>query len=226
MRTRSTLLRGLLIFGLFNTIQHYGVAASRSVAPGWLLSPEAQDYEVGVDHTNTHQGLSSITLRSLPTATPTSHVAIGQHIKADDYRGKRIRLRGYVKTDNVQGKARLWLRADGPEGVLAIDAMNNRALIHTRQWQRMEIVLAIPMESTGIIFGVRLSGTGQVWMDDVQFEVVPDSTSMTRPNGGKPTSRHQTPEQIQHTLTMYTDAPSKPHNLGFETLPVSSTTTP
>ena len=38
-----------------------------------------------------------------------------QFFKADAYRGKRLRLSGYVKTNAVENRAALWMRIDGKD---------------------------------------------------------------------------------------------------------------
>jgi hypothetical protein len=90
---------------------------TRQVAPGWMVSPDyAEDFEVGVDHAIAHSGKASTYIKSKPHATDTSHATIGQRIKSDAYRGKRVRLSGFLKTTNVTGRARLWMRIDSENG--------------------------------------------------------------------------------------------------------------
>jgi hypothetical protein len=50
--------------------------------------------------------------------------------------------------------------------------MQNRPIQGTRDWQKYEIVLDVPAKSTGIFFGILLEGKGQVWLNNVRFEVV------------------------------------------------------
>lgn len=191
--------------------------AARPIVPGWSASPQADDYALSVDHVNVHGGKSSIAVQSKPGAAAGSHVAIGQRIKADEFRGKRVRLRGYVKTSNVTGKARLWMRIDGPQGVLGIDSMHGKPLQGSREWHRIDLVLDVPEQSVGISFGMRLSGLGQVWLDDVAFSTVGPEVAVTQPGNGVSSAHKLTAEQIQRTLTGYSEAPARPTNLGFET---------
>ena len=160
-------LAALLVFGWQTATK------TRQVAPGWMVSPDYyEDFEVGVDHAVAHGGKASTYIKSKPHATETSHTTIGQRIKADAYRGKRVRLSGFLKTANVPGRARLWMRIDSEKGILGQDAMNDRALKGTNNWTKLEIVLDVPEDSAGIIFGLRLNGAGQVWMDDLRWETV------------------------------------------------------
>jgi hypothetical protein len=190
---------------------------TRRVAPGWMVSPDFdEDFEVGVDQAVAHSGKASTYIKSKPHATETSHVTIGQRIKADAYRGKRVRLSGFLKTANVTGRARLWMRIDSEQGILGQDAMNDRALKETADWAKLEIVLDVPEDSAGVIFGLRLNGAGQVWMDDLRWETVNSSVPTTRPHNGKPATQQLTEEQLKRILKGYVEAPLQPANMGFE----------
>lgn len=182
-----------------------------------MVSPDYyEDFEVGVDRSIAHWGKASTYIKSKPQATETSHATIGQRIKADAYRGKRVRLSGFLKTASVTGRARLWIRIDSEKGILGQDAMNDRALKGTNDWSKLEIVLDVPEDSAGVIFGLRLNGAGQVWMDDLRWESVESSVSTTRPNNGKPATQRLTEDQLKRIVQGYVEAPLQPVNMGFE----------
>ena len=93
-----------------------------------------------------------------------------------EYLGKRVRLSGYVKSDKVTNWAGLWFRVDGPNNgpnpsSLAFDNMQERPIKGTTDWTRYEIVLDVPEAAQRLAFGILLAGGGQVWMDDLKFEV-------------------------------------------------------
>jgi hypothetical protein len=182
-----------------------------------MVSPDYdEDFEVGVDHAVAHSGKASTYIKSKPHATETSHATIGQRIKADAYRGKRIRLSGFLKTTNVTVRARLWMRVDSEKGIVGQDAMHDRALKGTNNWSKLEIVLDVPEDSAGIIFGLRLNGAGQVWMDDLRWETVESGVPTTRPDNGRPATQQLTEEQLKRIVQEYVDAPLQPVNMGFE----------
>ena len=85
-----------------------------------------------------------------------------QVASADRYAGKRVRMTGWVRAENVTRSAGLWMRVDGPtqdpKQALAFDAMNGRKIIGTRAWQRYEIVLDVANDAADIAFGATLSG--------------------------------------------------------------------
>ena len=57
--------------------------------------------------------------------------------------------------------------------------MQQRAIKGTTDWTRYEIVLDVPDEAQRLAFGILLAGGGQVWMDDLKFEVVPTTVKTT-----------------------------------------------
>ena len=190
---------------------------TRQVAPGWMVSPDyAEDFEVGVDHSVAHSGKASTYIKSKRHATETSHANIGQRIKGDAYRGKRVRLSGFLKTMNVTGGASLWMRIDSEKGVLGHDRMVDRALKGTNNWTKLEIVLDVPEDSAGVIFGLRMNGAGQVWMDDLRWETVESDVPTTRPDNGRPASQLLTEEQLKRIVQGYVEASLQPINMGFE----------
>lgn len=107
-------------------------------------------------------------------------------IKSDSYKGKTLKMSGYVKNEKVKSWAGLWMRVDYYNaGVLAFDNMEKRAIKGTKEWQKYEIVLFVPAEATSISYGVLLDGTGQIWFKDVTLEVVGDTVPETGPNKGR-----------------------------------------
>ena len=87
--------------------------------------------------------------------------------------GKRVRYSGYIRTEDVQGAASLWFRADGGGG-----AFNNMMLkpedivAGDNEWSQFSFELDIPEEVTNINFGAFLSGSGTMWVDDLDVEIV------------------------------------------------------
>jgi len=148
-------------------------ATSAQVPKGWFAAGnQPKDYEMKLDRETAHSGKGSATLKCIaPKASGFG--TLMQTCQADEYRGKRVRMSGYVRAADVADWAGLWLRVDGPRGkALSFDNMEDRAIKGTTDWKRCEIVLDVPEESEQLAFGVLLSGTGQVWMDDLKFEIV------------------------------------------------------
>jgi hypothetical protein len=104
-----------------------------------------------------------------------------QASSAQQYLGKRVRLTGYLKSKDVKSWAGLWLRVDqaGSKKPLAFDNMSNRAVKGTTDWKKYEIVLDVPAQASNIAYGALLHATGQIWFDNLSFEVVDTSVPTT-----------------------------------------------
>ncbi len=146
---------------------------------GWQSSgSQADDYEMGVDHKVAHSGRSSGYIKSVPSAKGFG--TLMQSFKAARFHGKRLRLSGFVKTENVRNWAGLWMRVDGKDGKsVSFDNMNDRPIKGISDWKKYEIVLDVPIDSINIAFGILLNGQGQVWIDDLNFEVVDEGVPTT-----------------------------------------------
>ncbi len=139
----------------------------------WFLAGDTpQDYAIGIDPTLTLNGKASAYLKA-GVAQPAGFGTLLQAFQGIEYRGKRLRMSGSVKAKGVEQWAGLWMRVDGEGGkTLSFDNMQNRPIQGTRDWNQYDIVLDVPAESVGIYFGILLGGKGQVWLSNVQFEVV------------------------------------------------------
>lgn len=188
--------KGLVI--IKNKESAYAMETGQTEPKGWILTGSNTYYEAGTDHKVVHHGKASGYLKS------TAEVSAGfgtlmQMFKADSYRGKRLQLSGFVKTKDVAGWSGLWMRIDGKdEEILMFDNMQNRPLKGTLPWTRCHVVLDVPSDSIAIGFGVILSGTGQVWVDNLRFDVVDQQVPTTN-------------------LEEENELPDEPINLNFET---------
>jgi hypothetical protein len=162
--------------------------AADSLPSGWIKAgSQPAEYEVGIDSTTHHGGHASGYVKSI-TKDLHGFGTLMQTTGPGEYLGKRVRLSAYVKADQVTDWAGIWMRVDGPtEGnqpkVLAFDNMQSRPIKGTFDWKRFEIVLDVPKEAADIAFGILLSKDGQVWIDDLKFEVVPASVPVTGRGG-------------------------------------------
>ena len=172
--------------------------AADPVPAGWFLAGSRPDlYKVGLDATITHSGKNSATLKST-AEKPEGFGTLMQTIDAAPYRGKRVQLAGFVKSQEIAGWAGLWMRVDGEEGkTLAFDNMQSHPIRGTTPWTRYAVVLDVSQEAKAIAFGVLLGGAGQLWFDSFAFDTVGRDVPVT---GNPP-------------------LPEKPRNLDFEQAP-------
>jgi len=57
--------------------------------------------------------------------------------------------------------------------------MTDRPIRGTTDWQKIEMVTDVPSEPCTINFGPTLYGTGELWCDDFQIDIVPSNTPIT-----------------------------------------------
>src|SRR5690348_9332047 len=119
-------------------------AAHAQVPAGWqAVTDGSNEYTVTTDGARRDggQGYAGATIKA-NVESPRGSAMLAQSIRADAYRGKRIRLSGYLKTIGVnEGTAVLFMRVDGDGIVQTSDFMQNRPLMLTTDWTRSEIVL-------------------------------------------------------------------------------------
>lgn len=192
--------------------------------PGWFLHGVTPDrYETGLDYSTRRSGTASAFIRSIKPP-PTAHVSIIQEVGIEAYRGRRVRLSAYLKTERVSQYAGLRMRVDGAGYALNYDNMQNRPIRGTTDWKRYEIVLDVPEESFILAFGFELVSKGRVWADDFELEIVgPDVPANGQAGYGE---KHRNeflrlPEESrrlteQKKMTRVFSLPKKISNLNFE----------
>lgn len=141
---------------------------------GWFLSGSHPfHYKIGIDREVFHQGNASGFLKSFTVKDDDEFATMMQQFKADEYRGKRMRLSCFMKTEQVKIFSGMWMRVDSvSEDVLQFDNMYNRPIVGNTNWNHYSIVLDVPKNSAIISFGIILTGTGTVWADAFTFEEV------------------------------------------------------
>jgi hypothetical protein len=160
-----------------------GQAALEPLPPAWRITgSRAAEYEAGLLPGATYDGDRIAQLRLRPAvAEPSGFGALVQSIAALRYLGRRVRFSAMVKATEVTGWAGLWLRIDGPNGVLVIDNMEDRALRGTTDWTQAAIVLDVADQARVILFGALLSGAGAVDLTRLRFEEAGEAVPTTIP---------------------------------------------
>jgi hypothetical protein len=78
------------------------------VTKGWkLIGAQAEMFEFFMDPNVVRSGKFSGSLKSIPVNDGNAGASAWQIIRADDYRGKRLRYTGWLKTENVTSLAAL-----------------------------------------------------------------------------------------------------------------------
>jgi hypothetical protein len=146
---------------------------------GWFLAgSKPASYRTGIDAQMMENGLPSAYLRSTVQDTG-GFGTLMQSVSAAEYAGKRVRLRAMVRSDNVTDWAGLWMRIDKEKAAVGFDNMQQRPIRGSQPWTTHSVVLDVPPDATGISFGTLLSGSGEVWLNDVKLEVVGEDVETT-----------------------------------------------
>ena len=200
------------------------MAVNAQVPAGWqAVTDGSGDYDVRLDGARRDggQGFAGATIKA-NVESPRGSAMLAQSVRADAYRGKRVRLTGFLKTIGVNvGTAVLFMRVDGEGTVQTSDFMENRPLMLTTDWARQEIVLDIPRNAVGFTYGFMLGGSGQAWLDDVQLDVVNDDVPTTGRAGGlypvsnKQLDAREVDKRRREQEVAYRRAASAPVNLAL-----------
>ncbi|VGO15939.1 hypothetical protein PDESU_04528 [Pontiella desulfatans] len=86
--------------------------------------------------------------------------------------GRKVRMSGYLKLDDVSNMAGLWLRADQDNKPAAFYNMADQQLKGSKDWKHYSFELIIPAGVDNINFGALMSGSGTLWIDDINIEFV------------------------------------------------------
>jgi hypothetical protein len=168
---------------------------------GWGKNGAKPDsYVVGVDATQSWGGMPSAYVESLTPQVEGGFGGMMQTTSAENYVGKRVRLSGWIKTEDAnEGGGHLWLRVDGETRgqSLQFDNMDNRAVKGTSDWQEASVVLDVPAGSTALAYGFFVAGGGKMWVNGQKIEEVGSDVPTTNMLGKK------------------VALPATPRNLGF-----------
>ncbi|MBS2040473.1 hypothetical protein JST97_36135 [bacterium] len=145
-----------------------------------------------------HSGRYSASLRSTPRADDVSYALLVQDLQAGNYRGRRVRFSGFLRSRLESGWCGLWLRVDGRQGQpLAFENLQKRPVLGRTDWNRYQIEMAVPAEASSVHYGGLLCERGQIWLDDFRLEVLGEAPAGL--------------VELRKLRTL-----SEPSNLGFE----------
>lgn len=158
-----------------------GNVEKREEVKGWFLTgSHPYNYEMGIDSKIFHSGKASGYLKSVSVQDQTEFATMMQECKADLFKGKRVKLTGFIKSANVNAHCAMWMRVDNAlQDTLQFDNMHDRPIKGNTEWNRYSIVLDVPESSAMVAYGFLLIGTGTVWADNFQFEVVDEKVPTT-----------------------------------------------
>jgi erythromycin esterase len=182
------------------------------VPPGWNAAGTGTGFALGLDRSQARSGTAAAYLAS-NRPSPSGLTGLMQQVLPEGYRGRRVRLSGWVRHSDLQVPgAGLWMRVDGPGLQLAFDNMSSRPLLGSSNWHQVEVVLDVPPNALGITLGVLLSGPGDLLVDDLWLESVGEEVALTDMQSGP----IPVPVDSAAIAALYERAPVTTANMDFE----------
>jgi hypothetical protein len=154
----------------------------------WHITGDSpKSYEAGIDH-QVAGGHGKVKFLRFVEGNGLSWAALAQNISAENYRGHRVRFQARLKTKNVdQFWAGIWFRVAGQDGRSTIlFNCSDEPLTGDNDWQLRTAVFDIPVDAVMISFGLIDGGKGQVWADEMKFEIVGTEVPVSRQHKGNP----------------------------------------
>ena len=161
--------KAILILSIVSIV-FFGCKKSDNIPKGWFKDgSDPNNYIIGIDDNISKSGQRSAFIETIEEKEE-GFCSLTQWIHVYTISGKKIRMTGYIKTENA-GWAAMWVRVDNNKReVLSFDNMSDRPIKGTQDWTKCEIVLDVPKNSYYIFLGVLLSEPGKAWFDDISFE--------------------------------------------------------
>ena len=167
---QNIIILSLVIIG-FNS-------CNENLSKDWFLAgSNTTSYKTGFDNLILQNGEKSAFIESTESKI-NGFGTLMQSCSAKEYLGKKVKMSGFIKTENISNWVGMWLRIDSKKNsdMKYFDNMRDRQIKGTTNWTKYEIILDIPTNSNSMNFGVLINGTGKVWFDNLSFEVVGKST--------------------------------------------------
>ncbi len=116
-------------------------------------------------------GPNSIRIQNETTATEGKFATVVFSLPAN-FSASKITLKGFIKTENVNGYAGLWLRADAGNTAAAFGNLGESAPKGSTNWENYSVTIKMDKDVSKIIFGGLIAGRGKAWFD--KFELYAD----------------------------------------------------
>lgn len=157
----------------YSQVQYNGnfetLNADKSAATGWVVSFQPEQlkaYPVKADSVVKQEGKYAL---SIEKVNDGSDFGVIDFPILKVFKGDKVQLKGYIKTQNVTGYAGLWMRIDG---TTAFDNMQDRGIKGTTDWTEYTIDLPYDEEkATNIHSGALLVGDGKIWVDNFRLYI-------------------------------------------------------
>ena len=99
-------------------------------------------------------------------------------LDATQFRKHTVTLSAELSTRDASAGAALWLRADGPAGLLAFANSQDRPVTGTSPPTSVEVEIDVPAEATQVVFGALLIGNGEAKAEHMRLVSGPEVTAV------------------------------------------------
>jgi hypothetical protein len=171
-------LQKTIILSLLIIVSIGFMSCNKNLPKDWFKAGNSpKNYKIGLDNSIFQNGEKSAFIESTESEI-NGFGTLMQTCSAKEYLGKKVKLSGFIKTENISKWVGMWLRIDPIKSPSTeyFDNMRDNQIKGTTNWTKYEIILDIPTNSNSMNFGVLINGTGKVWFDNLSFEVVGNST--------------------------------------------------
>jgi C-terminal processing protease CtpA/Prc len=147
---------------------------------GWSAQTAiGHGFRVAVTEKRPHGGRRCVEIRreSVTLNLQGQLGALERQIDATPYRGRRIRLSGWLRFVPAvgpwnAGSARLWVRVDRPGGRRGFYDVLGAGPVRSTEWTYARIVGDVAPDADSIAFGAALETYGTMWADDLSLELL------------------------------------------------------
>lgn len=169
---RKPIILSLLIVIIFG----FNSCKKKSSNEWFKAGDKPSSYVVSFDNSIFQNGEKSSYIESIKPKI-NGFGTLMQTCSAEEYLGKKVKMSGFIKTENLSDRVGLWLRIDpiNSNSSKYFDNMGNRPIKGATNWTKYEIILDVPTNSYSMNFGVLIGGTGKVWLDNLSFEIIGES---------------------------------------------------
>jgi hypothetical protein len=170
------LISPFLLRGQITPNLNFEKLAAKDSPKGWGMGSSkngVNDFQIHIDSQIVKEGKYALSMAA-PDKKIGDNYGVTSYLIPNNYSGKQIVLRGYLKTENVSadGYAGFWLRLDGSDGMIALDNMEKQHINGTNDWKEYSIELPLSDSVEQIFIGTLLDAKkGKIWADDLHLSI-------------------------------------------------------
>lgn len=154
--------------------------APGGVPDGWRISSRKSGWSIVSISDGAFEGKTCIRLSWEGEGEPQEPGNVMQALSADEYRGKRVRLRAAVRAEGG-AEGQLWLRETRERGRVGVVENMDRRPITSSTWDHYAITADLSPDAVRLEVGCLVRGAGTVYLDDVTLTVAGDAPTPVEP---------------------------------------------